>query len=100
MINRDITKTNQGPAHPDRKSPSSTNQSVYDTERREVAVLDHCISSMAVGYRQVPARSLVENKILSYLPALIGISARLSVWVVRTSKRTKVRCIFTKPRSK
>src|SRR6516225_3076586 len=51
---------------------AATNESVFYTEREEVAVSDHCISSMAVGYHQVSARSLLENKILSYLPAFIA----------------------------
>jgi hypothetical protein len=51
---------------------AATNESVFYTEREEVAVSDHCISSMAVGYHQVTARSLLENKILSYLPAFLA----------------------------
>jgi hypothetical protein len=51
---------------------AATNESVFYTEREEVAVSDHFISSMAVGYHQVTARSLLENKILSYLPAFIA----------------------------
>jgi hypothetical protein len=51
---------------------AATNQSVFYTEREEVAVSDHCITSMAVGYHQVTGRSLLENKVLSYLPAFIS----------------------------
>jgi hypothetical protein len=51
---------------------AATNESVFYTEREEVAVSDHCISSMAVGYHQVTARSLLENKILSYVPAFVA----------------------------
>jgi hypothetical protein len=48
-----------------------THQSVFYIEKEEVAVSDHCVSSMAVGYHQVTGQSLLENKILSYLPAFI-----------------------------
>jgi hypothetical protein len=51
---------------------AATNQSVFYTESEEVSVSDHCISSMAVGYHQVSGRSLLENKILSYLPAFVA----------------------------
>jgi hypothetical protein len=51
---------------------AATNESVFYTQREEIAVSDHCISSMAVGYHQVTSRSLLENKILSYLPAFIA----------------------------
>jgi hypothetical protein len=51
---------------------AATNQSVFYTEKEEVAVSDHCISSMAVGYHQVTARSLREDRILAYLPAFIA----------------------------
>jgi hypothetical protein len=51
---------------------AATNQSVFYIEREEVAVSDHCVSSMAVGYHQVTGRSLFENKVLSYLPAFIS----------------------------
>jgi hypothetical protein len=51
---------------------AATNQSVFYTEKEEVAVSDHCISSMAVGYHQVTARSLLEDKVLSYLPTFIA----------------------------
>jgi len=51
---------------------AATNESVFYTEREEIAVSDHCISSMAVGYHQVSGRSLLENKILSYLPVFIA----------------------------
>jgi len=50
---------------------AATNQSVFYTEREEVAVSDHCITSMAVGYHQVTSRSLLENKILSFLPSFM-----------------------------
>lgn len=51
---------------------AATNESVFYTENEEVAVSDHCITSMATGYHQVTARSLLEDKILSYLPAFIA----------------------------
>jgi hypothetical protein len=51
---------------------AATNQSVFYTESEEVAVSDHCISSMAVGYHQVTRRSLLENRVLSYLPPFIS----------------------------
>jgi len=51
---------------------AATNQSVFYIESEEVAVSDHCISSMAVGYHQVTGRSLLENRVLSYLPAFIS----------------------------
>ena len=51
---------------------AATNQSVFYTEREEVAVSDHCITSMAVGYHKVTARSLMEDRILAYLPAFIA----------------------------
>jgi hypothetical protein len=51
---------------------AATNQSVFYTEKEEVAVSDHCISSVAVGYHQVTSRSLLENKVLSYLPAFVA----------------------------
>jgi hypothetical protein len=50
---------------------AATNQSVFYIDKEEVAVSDHCISSMAVGYHQVTGRSLLEDKVLSYLPAFI-----------------------------
>ena len=49
-----------------------TNQSVFYTEKESVTVSDHFVSSMVVGYHQVSGRSLFENKILSYLPAVIA----------------------------
>src|SRR5262249_27460324 len=51
---------------------AATNQSVFYTESEEVSVSDHCISSMAVGYHQVTGRSLLENKVSSYLPAFVA----------------------------
>src|SRR5215468_3471694 len=51
---------------------AATNQSVFYTEKEEVAVSDHCISSTAVGYQQVTACSLRDDKILSYLPAFVA----------------------------
>ena len=51
---------------------AATNQSVFYTESEEVSVSDHCISSVAVGYHQVSGRSLLENKVLSYLPAFVA----------------------------
>jgi hypothetical protein len=50
---------------------AATHQSAFYMEEEEVTVSDHCVSSMAVGYHQVTGRSLLENKILSYLPAFI-----------------------------
>ena len=49
-----------------------TNQSVFYTEKESVTVSDHFVSSMVVGYHQVSGQSLFENKILSYLPAVIA----------------------------
>jgi hypothetical protein len=51
---------------------AATNQSVFYTESEEVSVSDHCITSMVVGYHQVSGRLLLENKILSYLPAFVA----------------------------
>jgi hypothetical protein len=51
---------------------AATNQSVFYMESEEVAVSDHCVSSIAVGYHQVTGKSLLQNKILSYLPAFIA----------------------------
>jgi hypothetical protein len=51
---------------------AATNQSVFYTEREHVAVSDQFITSVAVGYHQVTGRSLVQNKILSYLPEFIS----------------------------
>src|SRR6516164_11594465 len=48
---------------------AATNESVFYTESEEVAVSDHCI---AVGYHQVTGRSLLENKVSSYLPAFVA----------------------------
>src|SRR5262249_16611723 len=49
-----------------------TNESVFYTERESVAVADHYVSSVAVGYHQVSGRSLLQNKVLSSLPAFIA----------------------------
>src|SRR5262249_52447846 len=51
---------------------ATTNQSVFYTEREYVAVSDHFVSSMAVGYHQVSGRSLFLNRFLSYLPAFVS----------------------------
>jgi hypothetical protein len=51
---------------------AATNESVFYTESEEVSVSDHCISSVAVGYHQVSGRSLLENKVFSYLPAFVA----------------------------
>lgn len=51
---------------------AETNQSVYYTESESVTVSDHFVTSMVVGYHQMSGRSLIENKILSYLPAVIA----------------------------
>lgn len=51
---------------------AATNQSVFYTEREEVALSDHCITSMAVGYHQVTSRSLLESNILSFLPSFMA----------------------------
>src|SRR6516164_8350760 len=51
---------------------AATNESVFYVESEEVAVSDHCISSMAVGYHQVTRRSLLENRVLSFLPPFIS----------------------------
>jgi hypothetical protein len=51
---------------------AATNQSVFYVESEEIAVSDHCVSSMAVGYHQVTPRSLLENRVLSHLPAFIA----------------------------
>ena len=51
---------------------AATNQSAFYIESEEVAVSDHCINSVAVGYHQVTRRSLLENKILSYLPVFVS----------------------------
>jgi hypothetical protein len=40
---------------------AATNESVFYTEKEEVSVSDHCISSTAVGYHQVSSRSLLEK---------------------------------------
>jgi hypothetical protein len=50
---------------------AATNESVFYAESEEVSVSDHCICSMSVGYHQVTGRSLLENKILSYLPPFL-----------------------------
>src|SRR6516165_9730758 len=51
---------------------AATNESIFYTEREAVAVTDHYISSMAVGYHQVTGRSLFQNKVLSCLPAFVA----------------------------
>ena len=51
---------------------AATNESIFYTERESVAVTDHYISSMAVGYHQVTGRSLFQNKVLSCLPAFVA----------------------------
>jgi len=51
---------------------AATNESIFYTERETVAVTDHYVSSMAVGYHQVTGRSLLQNKVLSCLPAFIA----------------------------
>jgi len=51
---------------------AATNESVFYTEMEFVGVTDHYVSSMAVGYHQVSGRSLLQNKILSCLPAFIA----------------------------
>ena len=51
---------------------AATNESVFYTERESVAVTDHYVSSMAAGYHQISWRSLIQNKVLSCLPAFIA----------------------------
>jgi hypothetical protein len=51
---------------------AATNESIFYTESEFVAVTDHYVSSMAVGYHQVTGRSLLQNKVLSCLPAFIA----------------------------
>jgi hypothetical protein len=51
---------------------AATNQSVFYTENEQLAVSDNFIASVTVGYQQVSARSLRQNRMLSYLPSFLS----------------------------
>ena len=51
---------------------AQTNQSIFYTENEQVAVADNFVASMTIGYQQMSGRSLLANKLLSYLPGFLS----------------------------
>jgi hypothetical protein len=51
---------------------AETNQAIFYTENEQVAVADNFVGSVTVGYQQVSGRSLLANKVLSYLPGFLS----------------------------
>jgi hypothetical protein len=54
---------------------AETNQSIFFIEKEEVAVADHFVASVIIGYQQLSGRGLKEAKVLAHLPS--GISHKI-----------------------
>jgi len=51
---------------------AATNQSIFYTENEQLAVADNFVASVTIGYQQVTRRSLLGNRLLSYLPEFLS----------------------------
>jgi hypothetical protein len=51
---------------------AQTNQSIFYTENEQVAVADNFIASVTMVRQQVAGRSLLANKVMSYLPGFLS----------------------------
>ena len=65
---------------------AQTHQSVFYIEHEEVADADHYVSSVITGYQQVSGKSMLEGKLMSWLPS--GIAHRLLARALAKEKHT------------
>jgi hypothetical protein len=65
---------------------SNTHQAIFYTEKEQVAVADNFVASVTVAYQQVSGRSLLTNRVLSYLPRFLSTTILKRALAAKTFK--------------